>query len=102
MQLFPTIIKNNKPNLQVVSLACGAHNAGAVTASGNLFTWGRNTNACLGQRHRRHSQSFPLQVGALSLNINHLNIFFLVIFEYILENRLCSLYLFNIYVFVME
>jgi len=53
------------PDDKVVSLACGAHNAGAVTASGNLFTWGRNTNACLGQRHRRHSQSFPLQVFLL-------------------------------------
>ncbi|XP_006821037.1 RCC1-like G exchanging factor-like protein [Saccoglossus kowalevskii] len=50
-----------KSDVQVTKIVCGLHHFAAVNSLGELFTWGRNDNGCLGLGHR-NDQYFPLKV----------------------------------------
>ncbi|CAB3373414.1 Hypothetical predicted protein [Cloeon dipterum] len=56
---------------KVVSVEAGLFHLAAVTADGDLFTWGRNKDGCLGLGNMR-DQPFPLRVsiGATVLKVS--------------------------------
>jgi len=45
----------------IVSIQAGLFNLAAISSEGDLFTWGRNKDGCLGLGHTR-DQPFPLRV----------------------------------------
>ncbi|XP_063853368.1 LOW QUALITY PROTEIN: probable E3 ubiquitin-protein ligase HERC4 [Scylla paramamosain] len=49
-----------------VQLACGANHTLALTADGELYTWGQNTFGQLGLRHRQGPQKDPALVTSLA------------------------------------
>ncbi|CAH0562032.1 unnamed protein product [Brassicogethes aeneus] len=51
-----------QPSSEVVKVACGTSHSAAITNSGDLYTWGRNSNACLGLGHDK-DQYFPFKVS---------------------------------------
>lgn len=51
-----------QPNSRVVEIACGLNYAAAVTNLGDLYTWGRNKNGCLGLGNNK-DQYFPFKVS---------------------------------------
>lgn len=53
---------------RVVQLACGGAHSAAVTADGNLYTWGKNANGQLGQGHV-NTQDEPLRVESLGQRV---------------------------------
>jgi alpha-tubulin suppressor-like RCC1 family protein len=64
------------PDVQVVSISSSFFYSGAINSQGDLYTWGKDQNGCLGLGKLKY-QHFPLKVamGAsakkLSLGIDH-------------------------------
>lgn len=50
-----------QPDNIVVNIFCGVSHSAVVTSKGDLFSWGRNRNGCLGLRNDK-DQNFPLKV----------------------------------------
>lgn len=50
------------PDTQVVDLFCGLNHFAALNSRGELYTWGKNRNGCLGLGHSM-DQHFPFRVS---------------------------------------
>lgn len=53
------------PDVRVVDLHCGLNHFVALNSKGELFTWGKNRNGCLGLGHGE-DQHFPFRVSITS------------------------------------
>ena len=60
----PTLFGKNEFNSDVytTSVYCGVHNCGAVNSYGDLYTWGKNKERCLGLGDHQ-DQYFPFKVN---------------------------------------
>lgn len=60
-----------QPDNVVEKISCGVSHSAAITSNGDLYSWGRNRNGCLGLGNE-HDQYFPLKVclGGLVKNIS--------------------------------
>merc|ERR1711893_309450 len=49
------------PDVTVVDIQAGIHHFSAITNNGDMYTWGKNTRACLGIGTEK-DQPFPLMM----------------------------------------
>ncbi|XP_030762553.1 RCC1-like G exchanging factor-like protein isoform X2 [Sitophilus oryzae] len=64
LKIPETLLGTNdfQPTCKVKDITCGLYHAAAVTNFGDLFTWGRNKDCCLGLGNEK-DQHFPLKVS---------------------------------------
>ena len=61
--MTPVAHLNDEP---IVDVACGREHSAAISARGNAYTWGLNTQGALGLGPQFTATDVPLMVGTLS------------------------------------
>ena len=63
LSVLPREVALGDGGARVASIACGSHHAAAVTAAGEVFTWGENRFGQLGHGDRGSFRASPRRVG---------------------------------------
>lgn len=63
-QIPPPLFGRNEfnPTCTIQKVSCGIGHLAAINNTGDLYTWGRNRQGCLGLGHEK-DQHFPLKVS---------------------------------------
>ncbi|GFY45525.1 x-linked retinitis pigmentosa GTPase regulator homolog [Trichonephila inaurata madagascariensis] len=69
--LLPNLVNISSIDDAIVQLSCGSHHALLVTASGKIFSWGRNSEGQIGNGTRKEQKIPSLIVSLKDKNIVH-------------------------------
>ncbi|KAG8181594.1 hypothetical protein JTE90_013556 [Oedothorax gibbosus] len=67
--LLPNVI--NSVDEAIIEISCGSHHSALVTASGNLYTWGRNSEGQIGNGTRKEQKIPSLVTSPKDKKITH-------------------------------